>query len=66
MKKCQWIISQPWFPFRECGAPAAHVDKDCGSLLCNEHVEDYGQIFGWTTIHEIETPEESTNHGGRP
>ena len=58
--RCRWIVSALGDPFRECGAKATQHDPTTGDTLCDDHSEDYAEVFGWESLRDIDpesTPE---------
>lgn len=55
--RCKWIISVNSFPFQECGCLATRFDPKSGATFCEDHSEDYVDVFGEAALRSIpETP----------
>lgn len=55
--RCRWIISALGDPFRECGARATQIAPDNGDTLCDDHAEDYAEVFGWESLRDMDANE---------
>ncbi len=52
---CWWIISPIGgvSPVRQCQAPATHWCPESGSQFCDDHAEDYADVFGDDSLKEF-------------
>lgn len=57
---CGWIISPVGrlTPVRQCQAPATHWCPESGSQYCNDHAEDYSDIFADDSLMEFPIEED--------
>ncbi len=55
-RKCEWCVGfvgpDPIF----CKAPARHVDKQCGTVVCDDHAEDWISVWGPESLRELVCP----------
>lgn len=52
-RHCGWLIaSGP--KMGTCGKPATQYDPDTGGGLCDDHAEDYADVFGWESLRSLE------------
>ena len=52
---CGWMISPMgrMTPVRQCQAPATHWCPESGAQYCNDHAEDFADIFGDDSLREF-------------
>jgi len=46
MKPCVFAIMSPGADYRECGAPSRYICRASGAHLCEDHAEDFREMFG--------------------